>query len=114
MTPEARPEVATPGDHHPGLEPKRRSTLSIQPPVPVGEGEFVPALLTLDVGERVHVRVPLGAFAVANGKPCFVFDFDVVGLVAASLGIGCGTIAVLRAPKIIRAFGDAAARRRGI
>jgi hypothetical protein len=112
MTPEARPEVATPQDHRPALEPKRRSNLSIQPPVPVGEGEVVPALLTIDVGERVHVAVPLGAFSVANGKPCFVFTVDLVGLAAASLGIGVGALGVLWTPRIIRALGEAGARRR--
>jgi hypothetical protein len=113
MTPEARPEVATHGEHPAAPEPRHHNMVSIHPPVPVSEGEVVPAVLTLDVGDNIHLAVPLGAFTMAKDKPCFVFAVDLVGLVAATLGIGVGALAVWRAPRLIRAIGEAEARRRG-
>ena len=113
MTPEARPEVATDGDRHATPELRHHNILSIHPPVTVSEGEVVPAVLTLDVGDKIHLAVPLGAFTMVKDKPCFVFTVDLVGLVAASLGIGVGALAVWNTPKIIRAIGEAEARRRG-
>jgi|HubBroStandDraft_1064217.scaffolds.fasta_scaffold227418_2 hypothetical protein len=113
MTPEATPVVATHDDHQEAPERRHRNLLSIHPPVPVSEGEVVPAVLTLDVGERIHLAVPVGAFTVVQEKPCFVYAVDLVGLVAATLGIGVGALAVWRAPRLIRAIGDAEARRRG-
>ena len=113
MTPEARPEIATHGDRLATSELRHHNILSIHPPVPVSEGEVVPAVLTIDLGHKVHLAVPLGAFAMVNDKPCFVSTVDLVGLVAASLGIGVGALAVWKIPKMIRAVGDAEARRRG-
>lgn len=104
MTQEAMPEIA----------PRRDGNiLSIHPPVPVSEGEVVPAVLTLDIGDTIHLAVPLGAFTMVKERPCFVFTVDLVGLVAASLGIGVGALAVWKAPMFIRALGEAEARRRG-
>ncbi len=113
MTPEARPEVATHDDRPEVPDLRHRNILAIHPPVPVSEGEVVPAVLTIDVGEKIHLAVPLGAFAMVKDKPCFVFTVDLVGLVAASLGIGVGALAVWKTPKVIRAIGEAEARRRG-
>lgn len=113
MTPEARPEVATHGDRLATPELHRHNILSIHPPVPLSEGEVVPAVLTIDVGDKIHLAVPLGAFAMVKDKPCFVCTVDLVGLVAASLGIGVGALAVWKTPKMIRAIGEAEARRRG-
>src|ERR1700733_12330413 len=113
MTPEATPEVATHGDHQAAPELPRRKQLSIHPPVPVSEGEVVPAVLPIDVGHKIHLAVPLGAFPMVKDKPCFVYTVDLVGLVAATLGIGVGALAVWKTPKLIRALGDAEARRRG-
>jgi hypothetical protein len=87
--------------------------IPLHPPVPVSEGEVVPAVLTVDVADKFHLALPLGAFAIVKDKPCFVFTVDLVGLVAASLGIGVGALAVWRAPALVRAIGDAEARRRG-
>ena len=112
MTNEATPEPA-PRNDHPSAPELRRNVLSIHPPVPVSEGEVVPAVLTVDVGDSLHLAVPLGAFTMVKDRPCFVFTVDLVGLVAASLGIGVGALAVWKAPKIIRALGEAEARRRG-
>ena len=81
--------------------------------MPVSEGEVVPAVLTIDVGDTFHLAVPMGAFTVVKEKPCFVSTVDLVGLVAASLGIGVGALAVWRTPKLIRAIGEWDARRRG-
>lgn len=113
MTPEARPEVATHGDHPAAPELRHRNLLSIRPPVSLSEGEVVPAVLTIDVGDKIHVAIPLGAFTMVKDKPCFVSTVDLVGLVAASLGIGVGALAVWKTPKMIRAIGEAEARRRG-
>jgi hypothetical protein len=113
MTPEARPEVATHGDLEATPELRHHHVLSIHPPVPVSEGEVAPAVLTLDVGDKIHLAVPLGAFTTVQGKPCFVSTVDLAGLVAACLGIGVGALAVWRTPKLIRAIGEAEARRRG-
>jgi hypothetical protein len=113
MTPEARPEVATHEDREATAELRRHKVLSIHAPVAVSEGEVVPAVLTLDVGEKIHLAVPLGAFTMVKDKPCFVFAVDLVGLTAASLGIGVGALAVWKTPRIIRAIGEAEARRRG-
>ncbi len=113
MTPEARPEVPTHGDRLATPEPRHHNILSIHPPVPLSEGEVVPAVLTIDVGDKIHLAVPLGAFAMVKDKPCFVSTVDLVGLVAASLGIGVGALAVWKTPKMIRAIGEAEARRRG-
>lgn len=111
MTPEARPEVATHGDHLATPELRHRKLLTIHSPVPVSEGEVVPAVLTIDVGEKIHLAVPLGAFTMVKDKPCFVHAVDLVGLVAASLGIGVGALAVWKTPKMIRAFGETETRR---
>ena len=113
MTPEARPEIATHGDDPASAESSYHSILSIHPPVPVSEGKVVPAVLTLDVTDKFHLALPLGAFTIVKDKPCFVFTVDLVGLVAASLGIGVGALAVWKAPTLIRAIGEAEARRRG-
>ena len=113
MTPEATPEVATHGDHQAAPELRHHNPLSIHPPVPVSEGEVVPALLTIDVGDKIHLALPLGAFTMVKDKPCFVYTVDLVGLVAATLGIGVGALAVWKTPKLIRAIGEAEARRRG-
>jgi hypothetical protein len=113
MTPEARPEVGTHGDQLAAPERRHHNILSIHPPVTVSQGEVVPAVLTLDVGDKFHLAVPLGAFAMVNDKPCFVFAVDLVGLAAASLGISVGALAVWKTPKLIRAIGVAEARRRG-
>jgi hypothetical protein len=113
MTPEARPELTTHGNHLTARELRHHNVLSIHPPVTVLEGEMVPAVLTLDVGDTIHLAVPLGAFTMVKDRPGFVFTVDLVGLVAASLGIGVGALAVLKGPKLIRAIGEAEARRRG-
>jgi hypothetical protein len=113
MTPDAAPEVANHGDRQAAPEPRHHNILSIYPPVPVSEGEVVPAVLTVDVGDKIHLAVPLGAFTMVKDKPCFVFTVDLVGLVAASLGIGVGALAVWKIPKMIRAVGEAEAVRRG-
>jgi hypothetical protein len=113
MTPEATPEVATHGDHQATPELRHHNLLSIRPPVPVSEGEVVPAVLTIDLGDKIHVAVPLGAFTMVNDKPCFVYSVDLVGLVAAAMGIGVGALAVWKTPKMIRAIGDVEALRRG-
>jgi hypothetical protein len=112
MTPEVTPDDAP--RRRRGLAPDLgQNILSIHPPVPVSEGEVVPAVLTFDVGDTIHLSVPLGAFTMVKDRPCFVFTVDLVGLVAASLGIGVGALAVWKAPRIIRALGEAEARRRG-
>jgi hypothetical protein len=113
MTPEVRPELTTHGDHLATREPRHHNILAIHPPMSVSEGEVVPAVLTLDVGDRIHLAVPLGAFTMVKDRPGFVFTVDLVGLVAAALGIGVGGLAVWKAPKLIRAVGEAEARRRG-
>jgi hypothetical protein len=94
-------------------EPRRRDILAFRPPVAVAEGDMVPAVLTIDVGETLHLALPLGAFTRVNDKPCFIYNVDLTGLTAASLGIGVGALGVLMAPRIIRAIGEAAARRKG-
>jgi hypothetical protein len=104
MRPIMMPDVST--------QSRPRNILSVQPPVPVSEGELVPAVMTIDVGEKVHLAVPLGAFAMVKDKPCFVFAVDLVGLAAASLGIGVGALAVWKSPSIIRALGEARRRTR--
>jgi hypothetical protein len=48
---------------------------------------------------------------MVNDKPCFIYNVDLTGLTAATLGIGVGALGVLMAPRIIRAIGEAAARR---
>jgi hypothetical protein len=113
MTPEATPQLTTHGDRQTAPDLRRQNGLSILPPVPVSAGEVVPAVLTLDVGNKIHLAVPLGAFTMVKEKPCFVFTVDLVGLVAASLGIGVGALAVWNTPKVIRAIGEAEGRRRG-
>lgn len=113
MMDQATPDVVPPDLQAERELRHRRNILSIHPPVPLSEGQVVPAVLTIDVGDKVHLAVPLGAFAVVQDKPCFVFTVDLVGLAAASLGIGVGALAVWQAPKIIRAIGEAEARRRG-
>jgi len=113
MTPEARSEIATHGDDSAAAASNSRSILSIHPPVPVSEGEVVPAVLTIDVTDKFHLALPLGAYTIVNEKPCFVFTVDLVGLVAASLGIGVGALAVWKAPALIRALAEAEVRRRG-
>jgi hypothetical protein len=75
---------------------------------------MVPAVLTIDVGEKLHIALPLGAFTVVNDKPCFVYNLDLTGLAAATLGIGVGALGVLMVPRIIRAIGEAEARRKGL
>ena len=106
MTPEPKSEVATHGDRRARPEPRQHNILAIRPPVPVSEGEVVPAVLTIDVGDTFHLAVPMGAFTVVKEKPCFVSTVDLVGLVVASLGIGVGALAVWRTPKLIRAIGE--------
>ncbi len=113
MTPEARPEIATHGDQPAASVVRHRNVLTIHPPVSVSAGEVVPTVLIIDVGDKIHLALPLGAFTTVNDKPCFVYSVDLVGLVAASLGIGVGALAVWKAPKIIRAAGRAETRRRG-
>jgi hypothetical protein len=113
VTPEARPEMASTTGHPPAPEPWHREILSIRPPVAVAEGDMVPAVLTIDVGEKVHIALPLGAFTRVNDKPCFIYNVDLTGLTAASLGIAVGALGVLMAPRIIRAIGEAEARRKG-
>jgi len=58
MTPEARPEVATHGDRPAAPELRHRNVLSIHPPVSLSEGEVVPAVLTIDVGDKIHLAIP--------------------------------------------------------
>ena len=115
MMDQALPQATSPTDLQAERELRRhrQKILSIHPPVPVPEGEVVPAVLTIDVGDTIHVAAPLGAFAMVQGKPRFVPTVDLVGLAAASLGIGVGALAVWQAPRIIRAIGEAEARRRG-
>jgi hypothetical protein len=103
--------MGTTAGHPPAPEPWHRGILSMRPPVAVAEGDMVPAVLTIDVGEKVHLALPLGAFTMVNDKPCFIYNVDLTGLTAATLGIGVGALGVLMAPRIIRAIGQAAARR---
>jgi len=109
MTPEARPEVATQTEHLVTPVLRHHNILSIHPPVPLSEGEVVPAVFTIDVGDKIHLAIPLGAFALSllrvHSRPGRTD--------AASLGIGVGALAVWRAPMVIRAIGEAEARRRG-
>ncbi len=67
---------------------------------------MVPAVLTLRMGRLVDVTVPLGAFVVKDGKPCFVYSFDVDGLVAIILGIGVGALAVWKISPIFGALAE--------
>ena len=113
MTLEAGSEFPTVGDDPAAPGSRYQRILSIHPPVPVSEGEVVPAVLTIDLADKFHLALPLGAFTIVKDKPCFVFAVDLVGLVAASLGIGVGALAVWKAPNLVRAIGDAEARRRG-
>jgi hypothetical protein len=73
MTPEAGPEVATHTEHLVTPVLRHHNILSIHPPVPVSEGEVVPAVFTIDVGDKIHLAIPLGAFALSllrgHGRP---------------------------------------------
>jgi len=84
----------------------RAGLVPFGPGVRIGEGEFIPAALTIEVGRWLNLSVPLGAFTVREGKARFVATVDVVGLTAACLGVGVGALAVRTARPIARAVAD--------
>ena len=84
----------------------RPELVSFGPGVQIAEGEFVPAAITIEVGQLLSMSVPLGAFTVREGKARFVATVDVVGLTAVVLGIGVGGLALRTAKPIVRALGE--------
>jgi hypothetical protein len=74
--------------------------------VQVREGEFVPAVLTVELGRRGSVSVPMGAFTVRDGKPRFVATVDVVGLSATVLGIGVARLGLRTLRPVALAVAD--------
>ncbi len=79
--------------------------------VPVGEGEFVPMAMTVEVGRSIKLSMPLGAFTVKDDRARFVATVDVVGLTAVIMGIGVGALGVGAVRPVFRAIAD---RIRGI
>lgn len=85
---------------------RRTDLIALGSTVQMAEGEMVPAVLTLRVGRLIDVSVPVGAFVVREGKPCFVPSVDVVGLAAVTLGIGVGGFGIWKVTPIIRAVAE--------
>ena len=85
---------------------RRTDLIALGSTVKMVEGEMVPAVLSLRVGRLIDVSVPVGAFVVREGKPCFVHSIDVVGLAAVTLGIGVGGFGIWKASPVIRAVAE--------
>ena len=83
---------------------RRTDLVALGSTVQMAEGEMVPAVLTFRVGRFIDMSVPVGAFVVREGKPCFVHSVDVVGLAAVTLGIGVGGFGIWKVSPIIRAL----------
>jgi hypothetical protein len=71
-----------------------RSLVAVSQPIVVAPGEVVPVNATLRMGDRTVVSIPLGAYARYGDRVRFVATVDVVGLVAAAMGIATGWRAV--------------------
>src|SRR5438105_2240832 len=95
------------GDRREGapLAPRAR-LVSFGRGVQVNEGEVVPVTLTIEAGRLINLSLPLGAFAVTDGKARFVAAVDVVGLTAVILGIGVGRLAIRTASPIAHAIAE--------
>ena len=72
--------------------------------VQVSDGHIVPVAATIEIGPNLRMSVPIGAFAQQDGKTRFVATLDVIGLVAAILGIGVGRQGVRAVKPIFRAL----------
>jgi hypothetical protein len=68
------------------------------------EGQFAPAVMTVDLGRGRTATVPLGAYTIRGGRICFVPTIDVVGLTAVMMGIGCGWLAVWKFAPVAHAL----------
>ena len=68
--------------------------VAVSQPIVVAPGEMVPVSATWSVGERTVVSIPLGAYTRAGDRVRFVATLDIVGLVAAAMGIATGWRAV--------------------
>ena len=87
------------------LPGSRRALSLVGPGIHINEGEFVPAVLTFELGPA-RASVPLGAFTVRDGKARFVATVDVVGLTAVVFGIGVAAVGVRTARPVVIAVAD--------
>jgi hypothetical protein len=89
-----------------------RSPLLLGQPVSVRQGDVVPVAAQAQVGDRVLLSVPLGAYVVEEDKVRFVPSFDVVGLTATVMGIIVGLRATTGAVRALDTWLNRGRRRR--
>jgi hypothetical protein len=92
------------GLHDGGLRPHAAEEAELT--FRLAEGELAPVVAALEIGSKIKLSVPIGAYTTQQGKPCFVHAIDVVGLAAVTLGIGVGGLAVVKMSPIFRALAD--------
>jgi hypothetical protein len=92
--------------------PIRRKGLALVPAVPIelAEGEIVPAMLLVEHND-FNISVPVGAYVLRGGQPCFVPTVDFDGIVAIIMGIGVGGLAVWKFAPVFKALADWIGRR---
>ncbi|HEY1828007.1 MAG TPA: hypothetical protein VGF87_08305 [Acidimicrobiales bacterium] len=92
--------------------PLRRRGLALVPaaPVELQAGEIVPAVLIVEHND-FNISVPVGAYVLRDGKPCFVPTVDFDGIVAIMMGIGVGGLAVWKIAPVFRAIASRIDRR---
>jgi hypothetical protein len=98
--------MATPSTDPAGGNGARTRTLALVQPaaVALSEGEFAPALLTVELGRLLKVDVPLGAFTMKEGTVGYVSSIDLVGLTAVVMGIGVGMLGVRTVGSVLHSW----------
>jgi hypothetical protein len=99
--------MTAPGDEVAPTRPLRKDLALVkEQPVELTEGEALPLTLTVDRANGTHIKFPVGAYVVRNGKPCFMPTVDLDGLAAITLGIGVGWFTIHRISPIFRALAE--------
>ncbi len=98
--------MANPSTEPAGGETRGSRTLALVQPagVSLSEGEFAPALITVEVGRVLNVNVPLGAFTMKEGTVRYVPSIDLVGLTAVVMGIGVGMLGVRTVGSVLQSW----------
>src|SRR5579863_8763521 len=99
--------MTAPGDEvAPTRSLRKDLALVREQPVELSESEALPLTLTVDTASGTHIKFPVGAYVVRNGKPCFMPTVDLDGLVAITMGIGLGWYTIHRFTPIFRALAE--------
>lgn len=92
-------------EHAAGNGVSTRTLALVQPAgVALSEGEFAPAMITVEMGRLLNVHVPLGAFTMKEGKVQYVPSIDLVGLTAVVMGIGVGMLGVRTVGSVLHSW----------